>query len=208
MDFDRIKWNEQGLVPAIAQDVDTGEVLMMAWMNRQSLEMTLDSGEAVYFSRSRQEIWKKGATSGNIQKVIGIWLDCDGDTVLLKVRPAGPACHTGAQTCFYTAIQPQKEFSRGAGVLADVRRVVEDRLEHPVEGSYTNYLFEKGIDKICKKVGEEAAEVIIAAKNRSHDEVQYEVADLLYHLTVLLVEQGVPTQDVFEELASRHTGRG
>jgi len=199
-----LKWNDQGLIPAIAQDADSGQVLMMAWMNAEALQKTQESGEAVYFSRSRGCLWHKGETSGNTQKVVGIAADCDGDTLLLRVRPTGPACHTGEQSCFHNHLLADGELPQGVQLLTALREVIEDRKANPQEGSYTNYLFDKGVDKICKKVGEEASEVIIAAKNQSKEELCYEVGDLFYHLLVLMVNQGLPTQDVFRELAARH----
>jgi len=202
--FDNLKFNADGLIPAIAQDADTGAVLMMAWMNRESLALTMEKGEAVYYSRSRRELWHKGATSGNTQKVVGLYADCDGDTLLLKIKPKGPACHTGETSCFFDTIVENKEFPQGASVLYALQELARQRKAAPVEGSYTNYLFDKGVDKICKKVGEEAAEVIIGAKNNANDELRYEAADLLYHLIVLLVNQGLPIEDVFAELADRH----
>jgi len=200
-----IRYNEAGLIPAIAQDADTGRVLMLAWMNAQSLEQTLRTGYATYWSRSRQELWQKGATSGNLQRVRQVLLDCDGDTLLLKVDQTGNACHTGEKTCFGRSLPGEGLLNAkgGAEVLAEVMDVVLDRRVHPKEGSYTNYLFDKGVDKICKKIGEEAAEVIIAAKNDSKDELRYEAADLLYHLTVLMADRGLTWGDLFAELAER-----
>ncbi|MCL2433839.1 MAG: bifunctional phosphoribosyl-AMP cyclohydrolase/phosphoribosyl-ATP diphosphatase HisIE [Clostridia bacterium] len=202
--FDNLKFNADGLIPAIAQDADTGEVLMMAWMNRESLALTVEKGEAVYYSRSRACLWHKGETSGNTQKVVGMYADCDGDTLLLKIKPNGPACHTGEVSCFYNAIIENNDFPQGSTILYALQTLIKQRKAEPVEGSYTNYLLDRGVDKICKKVGEEAAEVIIGAKNNSSDELRYEAADLLYHLMVLLVNQGLAIEDVFAELAKRH----
>ena len=197
-----IKYNEVGLVPAIAQDALTGKVLMMAWMNKEALELTKTSGYATYFSRSRNELWKKGETSGNLQKVVKIQLDCDGDSILVQVLQTGGACHTGEYTCFHNDIL-DGDMPATSNVLGEVYAVILDRVKNPKEGSYTNYLFEKGIDKMCKKIGEESAEVIIAAKNGSRDEVRYEASDLLYHLLVVLVEQGVALEDLWQELTHR-----
>ncbi len=202
----RIAWNDQGLAPAIAQDMRTGQVLMLAYMNQASLDKTLQTGLATYWSRSRQELWQKGTTSGHVQRVREILVDCDGDTILVKVEQEGPACHTGAPTCFQQAMLPldaERTTSAGSAVLQEVMNVILDRQVHPKEGSYTNYLFSKGVDKICKKVGEESAEVIIAAKNGSKEELRYEAADLIYHLMVLMANQGLPLAELFAELDKR-----
>ena len=203
-----LKFNESGLIPAIAQDYATGEVLMMAWKNREALEKTLETGKVHYWSRSRQSLWLKGETSGHTQTLKSIRLDCDGDTLLLKIEQEGAACHTNNRSCFYREIldgeiretAPAEDKS---AVLKEVFNVVTDRLANPKEGSYTNYLFDKGLDKILKKVGEEASEVIIAAKNKARDEIRYEVSDLFYHIIVLLVERGMTLDDIYEELKGR-----
>lgn len=211
MDFlKELKFDEKGLIPAIAQDAASHEVLMCAYMNEESLKQTIQTGKATYFSRSRQELWEKGATSGHFQYVKDILVDCDGDALVLKVVQEGAACHTEHPSCFYRKIVDGKlvEIPTGLGrnpkILYDVYDIILDRVKNPKEGSYTNYLFEKGIDKMLKKVGEESAEVIIASKNYVKAEVQYETADLLYHLSVVLVEQGLTWNDIFEELASRY----
>ncbi|MDK2904237.1 MAG: phosphoribosyl-AMP cyclohydrolase / phosphoribosyl-ATP pyrophosphohydrolase, partial [Eubacteriaceae bacterium] len=166
MDFTDIKFNEAGLIPAIVQDYHTRQILMMAWMNEETLKQSIESGLATFYSRSRQEVWVKGATSGNTQHIVGIEYDCDGDTLLLQVNPNGPACHTGSISCFYRTLSANQDLKKGnADILYKLVKLLEDRRENPKEGSYTNYLFEKGVDKICKKIGEEAAETIIAAKN-------------------------------------------
>ncbi len=194
----RIKYNEQGLVPAILQEQATGKVLMMAWMNRDALDKTVETQDAWFWSRSRQELWHKGGTSGNVQKVNSIGLDCDGDTLLLQVVPQGPACHTGSWSCFENSdvIAPQ--------ILSQLYDRILERKELMPEGAYTTYLFTKGVDKILKKVGEEASEVIIAAKNRDPEELVAETADLVYHMMVLLAEQGVSLGDVAAELNKRY----
>lgn len=200
--IDELQFNQAGLIPAIVQDETTGSILMMAWMNRESLDQTIKTKEAWFYSRSRQELWHKGATSGNIQAVSSILYDCDGDTLVLLVTPKGPACHTGNTSCFYRTLdgsQPPK-----ATMLSTLESLVLERKEAPVEGSYTNYLFDKGIDKILKKVGEENAEVIIAAKNTDRGEVIYETADLMYHLTVLLAEKDISWDEIMQELKKRH----
>ncbi len=211
-----IKFDERGLVPAIIQDVHSGQVLMMAYMNAESLTKTMESGYTCFYSRSRQSLWNKGETSGHVQKVSEILYDCDEDTLLIKVEQTGAACHTGHYSCFYRnaageEVEPAKfdleevyESTTGPGILYELYRIILDRQAKMPEGSYTTYLFTKGLDKILKKVGEENAEVIIAAKNRSQAEVIYETSDLLYHLLVLLVEQDVKLDDIFAELNSRH----
>ena len=205
MDMSKIKFDEKGLVPAIAQDAKTGRVLMLAYMNAESLQMTLDSGYATYFSRSRQQLWRKGETSGHTQRVLEMRYDCDGDALLLTVEQEGPACHTGENSCFHTPIltADADDLPPNADVVQQVYDVICDRKEHPRKGSYTNYLLDKGVEKICKKVGEEASETIIAAMKRSKPEVCYEAADLVYHLLVLLFEQGVTPDDLWAELARR-----
>ncbi len=211
MDFIKeLKFDEKGLIPAIAQDAISGEVLMCAYMNEESIKKTIETGHATYFSRSRQELWEKGATSGHYQNVKEIFVDCDGDALVLKIQQEGAACHTGNFSCFYRKLVDGKlveiptDFIATPKILYDVYDVIIDRVKNPKEGSYTNYLFEKGIDKMLKKVGEESAEVIIASKNYVKSEVQYETADLMYHLSVVLVEQGLTWDDVFSELASRY----
>lgn len=194
-----IKFNQDGLVPAIAQDVGTGEVLMLAYMNEEALRLTKETGIAHYYSRSRQALWKKGETSGHIQEVKGIYYDCDGDAVLLKVNQIGAACHTGNYSCFFNEEKGYKDLSN---TLKDLYKVIIDRKKNPQEGSYTQYLFDKGIDKILKKIGEEAAEVIIGAKN-DKQELIYEASDLIYHLIVLLVNEGVTPAEIMEELRGR-----
>ena len=205
MDMSKIKFDEKGLVPAIAQDAKTGQVLMLAYMNAESLQMTLDSGYATYFSRSRQQLWRKGETSGHTQRVLEMRYDCDGDALLLTVEQEGPACHTGEISCFHNPILTADvdDLPPTADVVQQVYDVICDRKEHPREGSYTNYLLDKGVEKICKKVGEEASETIIAAMKRSKPEVCYEAADLVYHLLVLLFEQGVTPDDLWAELVRR-----
>lgn len=198
-------FNDQGLIPAILQDYHTREILMMAWMNAESLALTLETGNATFFSRSRGTLWTKGETSGHFQKVVAIDYDCDADTLLLQVTPIGPACHTGRRSCFYRRLAADDVLDRGnSDILTALAAQIEDRKIHPIEGSYTNYLFNEGIDKICKKVGEEATETVIAAKNGDPDELVSETADLLYHLTVLLNHQGTSFNAVYEKLAARH----
>ncbi len=195
-----LKWNEQGLIPAIIQDIETKQVLMMAYMNEESLTKTIETKETWFWSRSRQELWHKGATSGHIQKVIDIQLDCDNDTLLVWVEQTGVACHKGTYTCF----GDNKDKNPSYQILNDIIEMIEKRDQERPEGSYTTYLLEKGLDKILKKVGEEASEVIIAAKNQSHDELTYEASDLIYHLLVLLHNQKLPINDVLTELRKRY----
>ena len=194
-----IKFDANSLVPAIAQDIGTGEVLMLAYMNEESIKETIETGLAHYYSRSRKELWKKGETSGNLQEVKGIYYDCDGDTILLKVNQIGVACHTGNYSCFFNEIKGYKDTSN---TIKDLYKIIMDRKINPQEGSYTQYLFEKGLDKILKKVGEETSEVIIGAKN-SKEELIYETSDLIYHMIVLLVNEGISLGEVFEELKGR-----
>ena len=200
---ENVKFDERGLICAIAQDIESGEVLMQAYMNAEALELTRQTGYAHYWSRSRQKLWKKGEESGHTQEVVSMTFDCDRDCVLLKIRQTGAACHTGAYSCFFDFLQGDKE-RIGAEMLGKLQRIVNDRKENPVEGSYTSYLFEKGIDKIAKKAGEEAVEMVIASKNDEEEELIGECADLLYHTLVLLREKGVALSDVCTELNRRH----
>jgi phosphoribosyl-ATP pyrophosphohydrolase/phosphoribosyl-AMP cyclohydrolase len=202
MKSDVIKFNEQGLVPAIAQDVATGEVLMLAYMNAEAYEKTLETGKAHYFSRSRNQLWLKGETSGHFQTVKSVKYDCDADAVLLSVEQIGNACHTGEYSCFHNTVMGE-DTEYPFSILRDLYKLVNDRKVNPKEGSYTNFLLNKGVDKIAKKMGEEAVEVVIAAKNNDKDELVYETADMLYHLMVLLAEREVPVEDVFNELVKR-----
>jgi phosphoribosyl-AMP cyclohydrolase / phosphoribosyl-ATP pyrophosphohydrolase len=201
-----IRFDEKGLVPAIVQDADTKEVLTLAYMNQESLTKTLETGETWFYSRSRQELWHKGATSGNTQSVVSVKYDCDQDAVLVLVNPKGPACHTGAVSCFSEGVVTERETTSFADyqILQTLEQLIIEREKERPEGAYTTYLFEKGVDKILKKVGEEASEVIIAAKNRDQEELKWEAADLLYHLQVLLVEQGLPFKEVLKTLEERH----
>lgn len=199
-----IKFDDKGLIPAIVQDAGTKEVLMLAYMNQESLKKTLESGESWFWSRSRQELWHKGGTSGHVQKVRTINYDCDGDALLLEVDQVGVACHTGAKSCFFNDLyKDDGPEATGSAIIEKLYEIITDRKENPKEDSYTNYLFDEGLDKILKKVGEESAEVIIAAKNQSRDELIYETGDLVYHLLVLLREQDVAPGEIFAELAKR-----
>lgn len=202
--FSEFKLNADGLIPVVVQDYATDEVLMMAYMNEEAYNLTLKTGRMTYYSRSRQEIWLKGLTSGHYQYVISLSLDCDNDTILAKVRQTGAACHTGSHSCFFKELA-SKEMNKTnpLNVLKDVMAVIQDRKINPKEGSYTNYLFDKGIDKILKKVGEEATEIVIAAKNPDPVEIKYEIADFLYHVMVLMAERGLDWDEVMEELANR-----
>ena len=206
--FSEFKLNSDGLIPCIAQDYRTGEVLMMAYMNEDSYNKTLQTGLMTYWTRSRQRLWTKGEESGHFQKVISLTIDCDKDTILAKVDQTGPACHTGNPTCFFTPLTESTEATDADKkdiykVLQDVYSVIADRKINPREGSYTNYLFDKGIDKILKKVGEECTEIVIASKNPDPKEIKYEIADFLYHAMVLMVERGVTWEEIAEELANR-----
>lgn len=205
-----VKFDENGLLPAIVQDAVTKEVLTLAYMNKESLDKSIETRETWFYSRSRQELWHKGATSGNTQKIVDMKFDCDQDAVVVLVEPAGPACHNGTTSCFTESVFTGEEAVSGAESLADyqilfeLEQLIRNREKERPEGAYTTYLFEKGVDKILKKVGEEASEVIIAAKNRDAEELKWEAADLLYHLYVLLVEQGLPARDVLSVLNKRH----
>ena len=202
MTIDQVRFDAQGLVPAIVQDADSGRVLTMAYMNRDALERTLSDGQTWLWSRSRAQLWHKGATSGHTQNVRGVLVDCDADAVLVLVEPAGPACHTGARTCFFTQLSGTLEEPFAA--LADLARTVAARAaEGDPASSYTASLLARGIDTVCKKVGEEATEVVLAAKGAERDQVIYESADLLYHLTVLWEATGVRPHEVATELARR-----
>jgi len=202
--FDEFKTDAAGLVPCIAQDYKTGEVLMLAYMSKESFDKTIDTGRMTYYSRSRQKLWTKGEESGHFQFVKSLTIDCDKDTILAKVAQIGPACHTGNPTCFFTPLVEKETYGANPmSVFEDVYSVIKHRKEHPKEGSYTNYLFDKGIDKILKKVGEECTEIVIAAKNPDPEEIKYEIADYMYHLMVLMAERGVTWKDITDELADR-----
>lgn len=201
--MENVQFHNDGLIPAIVQDARTGEVLMLAYMNNEALKKTVETGESHFFSRSRQELWHKGATSGNRQVVKRISVDCDRDAILLEVEPIGPACHTGETSCFYTPLYGEGRSIRN--VVHEIADEIKDRKENPVEGSYTSYLFLKGIDKVLKKIGEESAEVIIGAKNSDKSELSNEIADLLYHSLVLMEISGVTIEDVKAVLRERRT---
>ena len=189
------------LIPAIIQEESTGEILMLAYMNKESMAKTLETGYTWFWSRSRQELWNKGATSGHLQKVVSIHGDCDDDTLLIKVIQTGPACHTGSKSCFFNKIKQVIEMN---DTLVNLYETILERKANKQEGSYTCYLFEKGLDKILKKVGEEAAEIVIAAKNAVSDVLKYEIRDILYHMMVLMAERNVTWKEITKELASRH----
>ena len=201
-----VKFDERGLAPVVVQDARTRGVLMLAYMNAESLKRTLETGETWFWSRSRAQLWHKGETSGNTQRVADVLLDCDGDALVVRVEPAGPACHTGQTSCFHNVIQAG-EAQQDAGdlgeVLSALYALVEERKRERPQGSYTTYLFDQGLDKILKKVGEESSETIIAAKNEDRGALTKESCDLLYHLMVLLVERGVALIDVHDELVRR-----
>lgn len=202
--WSEFKLNSDGLIPVVVQDYKTDEVLMLAYMNEEAFQTTLDSGKMTYWSRSRQELWTKGLTSGHVQYVKSLTLDCDNDTILAKVAQVGAACHTGNKTCFFKPLMKKKyDDTNPLRVFQEVYDVILDRKEHPKEGSYTNYLFDKGIDKILKKVGEECTEIVIAAKNPDKDEMKYEISDFLYHVMVLMAERGVTWEEITRELARR-----
>ncbi len=204
----QLKFNKDGLIPVIAQDFKTKEVLMLAYMNEQALEKTVETGQVHYYSRSRDELWLKGETSGHFQKVIEIRYDCDQDSLLVFVEQTGVACHTGEKSCFFRKYynNPNEiNNNQQQDPLKFLYGTVEERKQNPKEGSYTNYLFDKGIDKILKKVGEETTEIVIAAKNQNKDEIVYEVADLMYHLSVMLCNSNVTWEDIYSELEKRRS---
>ncbi len=202
--WEELKLNSDGLVPVIAQDYKTGEVLMMAYMNKEAYENTLKTGKMNYYSRSRQSQWEKGETSGHFQYVKSLYADCDNDTILAKISQIGPACHTGSQSCFFKEIASKPYAEKNPlKVFEDVYGVIADRKVNPKEGSYTNYLFDKGVDKILKKLGEEATEIVIAAKNPEAGEIKYEISDFLYHMMVLMVEKDITWEEITSELAQR-----
>lgn len=204
MDWAEFKLGSDGLVPVVVQDYKTDEVLMVAYMNEEAYKKTLETGRMTYWSRSREELWIKGLTSGHFQYVKELRVDCDFDTILAKVSQTGAACHTGNKSCFFHEIaKTEYKNTNPLNVFEDVYKVIADRKVHPKEGSYTNYLFDKGIDKILKKVGEEATELVIASKNPDPEEIKYEMSDFLYHAMVLMVERGVTWEDITNELANR-----
>ena len=202
LNIDELKFDEKGLIPAIVVDAENGKVLMMAYMNKESLKISMEKGLTCFWSRSRQELWLKGETSGNYQHIVSITADCDRDTLLVKVEKDGPACHTGNETCFNDVIWESDELHEFT--YEGLMELIAGRKTEKKEGSYTTYLFEKGLDKILKKVGEETTEVIIAAKDKDKKNTIYEIADLAYHVMVLMIEAGISLEDIHKELASRH----
>jgi len=203
INLNEVKFDERGLIPAIVQHATTREVLTLAYMNKESLARTIETQQTWFWSRSRQELWHKGETSGNTQRVVSVTLDCDRDAIVVLVDPAGPACHTGARSCF--DIDPSHDLG---SVLDQLYRLIQSRERERPDGSYTTYLFEAGIDKILKKLGEESAETIIAAKNEDRERLVSEVSDLLYHLLVLLVARGVSLEEIGKELRRRRQAGG
>ncbi len=202
LNIDELKFDEKGLIPAVVADAVTKQVLTLAYMNRESLCISMEKGLTCFWSRSRQELWLKGETSGNYQHIVSITADCDRDALLVLVEKDGPACHTGAESCFNDTVWESEELH--AFSLEALMKLIAGRKTEKKEGSYTTYLFEKGLDKILKKVGEESTEVIIAAKDQDKKETIYEIADLTYHLIVLMIEAGISLEDIHRELASRH----
>lgn len=203
INIDELKFDEKGLIPAVVQDAVNGRVLTVAYMNRESIEISMKEGRTCFFSRSRQELWRKGETSGNFQHIVSMTADCDKDALLVKVEKDGPACHLGNESCFHdNKLWESDELSEFT--LEGLYQLLEGRMKDKPEGSYTTYLFEKGIDKILKKVGEECTEVIIAGKADDKKETIYEIADLAYHIMVMMVQMGISVEDVHRELASRH----
>ena len=202
MDINNLKFDEKGLIPAVVVDSITKKVLTVAYMNKESLEISMKEGRTCFWSRSRQELWRKGETSGNVQKIVSITADCDGDALTVVVEKSGPACHLGTDSCFNTPVYQSEELHEFS--LNSLMTLIEGRKIEKKEGSYTTYLFEKGIDKILKKVGEECTEVIIAGKANDKAETIYEISDLCYHVMVMMVEMGISLEDIHRELASRH----
>ena len=201
-DIDTLKYDDKGLIPAVVIEAGTHKLLMVAWMNKESLRISMEKKLTCFWSRSRQELWLKGETSGNYQHIVSITADCDLDTLEVIVEKDGPACHTGSESCFFNPVWQNDELADFT--LDDLMELIRGRKTDPQEGSYTSYLFDKGIDKILKKVGEESTEVIIAAKADDRKETIYEVADLCYHVMVMMIEMGISVEDIRKELASRH----
>ena len=201
MNLDELKFDEKGLIPAIVVDDETGKVLTLAYMNRESLAISMEKKLTCFWSRSRQELWLKGETSGNYQHIVSITADCDGDALEVRVKKDGPACHTGEESCFHNPVLGEKQ---DKFQLEGLYQLLQSRKKDLPEGSYTTYLFQKGLDKILKKVGEESTEVIIAGKAEDKAETIYEIADLAYHVLVLMVQMGISVEDIRAELASRH----
>jgi len=213
MDISELKFDESGLIPTIVAEARSGDILMLAYMSKDSLRISMEEGRTCFWSRSRNELWRKGETSGNVQHIIGIRTDCDKDTLLVTVNADGPACHTGANSCFYNEILTGETLSSEASVatgtkspftLTTLHNIIKDRKLNPKPGSYTTYLFEKGKDKILKKIGEESTEVIIAGKSEDKAEAIFEIADLVYHTFVLMTEMGIEPEDIINELSSRY----
>ena len=202
LDINSLKFDEKGLIPAVVTDAENGKVLTVAYMNKESLQISMEKGLTCFYSRSRNELWLKGETSGNYQHIVSITADCDKDALLVKVKKDGPACHTGADSCFNDLVYESDKLSEFS--IDALAKLIEGRKTDKKEGSYTTYLFEKGIDKILKKVGEECTEVIIAGKADDKKETIYEISDLVYHVLVLMIEMGITPDDIKKELASRH----
>lgn len=201
-EIDQLKFDEKGLIPAVIVEAGTHELLMVAYMNRESLKISMETGKTCFWSRSRQELWTKGETSGNYQHIVSITADCDLDTLKVVVEKDGPACHTGAETCFFNPVYQSDE--KSDFTMDALMELIRGRKTNPQEGSYTTYLFQKGLDKILKKIGEESTEVIIAAKDNDPKETIYEISDLVYHVMVMMIQQGISLEDIRRELASRH----
>ena len=201
-EIDQLKFDEKGLIPAVIVEAGTHRLLMVAYMNRESLKISMETGKTCFWSRSRQELWTKGETSGNYQHIVSITADCDLDTLKVVVEKDGPACHTGAETCFFNPVYQSDE--KSDFTLDALMELIRGRKTNPQEGSYTTYLFQKGLDKILKKIGEESTEVIIAAKDNDPKETIYEISDLVYHVMVMMIQQGISLEDIRKELASRH----
>lgn len=201
-EIDQLKFDEKGLIPAVIVEAGTHQLLMVAYMNRESLKISMETGKTCFWSRSRQELWTKGEASGNYQHIVSITADCDLDTLKVVVEKDGSACHTGAETCFFNPVYQSEE--KSDFTMDALMELIRGRKTNPQEGSYTTYLFQKGLDKILKKIGEESTEVIIAAKDNDPKETIYEISDLVYHVMVMMIQQGISLEDIRRELASRH----
>jgi len=207
IDIKDLKFDSEGLIPAIVVDATTNDVLMFAFMNEESLKISIDEGKTCFWSRSRKELWRKGETSGNVQNIVNIKSDCDKDSLLVTVMKDGPACHTGAESCFFEDVYSSDATHAKPFSLGSLHDIIQDRKINKKQGSYTNYLFDKGIDKILKKLGEESTEVIIAAKSNDKKETIFELSDLIYHALVLMTEMGISPDEIRTELKSRHAGK-
>jgi len=204
VDLKKLKYDQNGLIPAIIVDFESGDVLMLAYMNEESLKISIEEGKTCFWSRSRNELWRKGESSGNVQHIMNIKTDCDNDALVIEVKKSGPACHTGKESCFFNDVYTSGDDPAKPFTLNTLHDIIKDRKENKKPGSYTTYLFEKGLDKILKKLGEESTEIIIASKSNDKGETIYEIADFVYHALVLMTEMDITPEEIKKELASRH----